>query len=564
MARLKSAFEAAYERYFKDALKQREVKDIVANAAITETQFYARQRLAKNLIESAKARTSSRFGHNGVIKGTPSFIMLGVGEMFSRNSAAERQAVRINREIRAASAGIAPLNFYPPAVIQKPVSFLPRYRFDYVGNRQKFIKVAATEETGLAIYDPIFAQEQKERYGLNKRGPSRISLDSSDVKIAMGLRSAKFAYGRKIKDRDEKYNRLMMDDFEGSVYDLMKDGLSRKQAEDVYVRQNAKWLSVLAKNNPKIAKHVPQIAKTLGAVSKIPGLGMAVSHPGLAALTMLGFGVNNVNRAKEQVAEWQIQSAYTGSPSGKLLNNLYKTGLDRSSAIKQYGTIASWIASLGTNQDAWKVISDVQMVTRGKLDLAGIYERSSVEDLGRKIAEQMPNLSREDRMRALSVLSRVGINSNVLKGLEYTYGSGTPTAEQDWIGRRRQAKDWAKEKLASRWWSPITWIAQGYRAPILGDLMSFVDEMTENLPDTIGGLMIPEAVERAARSAEVYDAKSSPSNSDNSKTVTWNVNIEKVEASNVDEMIAEIKRRGSMSSNSYAMIIEDNDNREIA
>ena len=35
MARLKSAFEAAYERYFKDALKQSEVKDIVANAAIT-------------------------------------------------------------------------------------------------------------------------------------------------------------------------------------------------------------------------------------------------------------------------------------------------------------------------------------------------------------------------------------------------------------------------------------------------------------------------------------------------------------------------------------------------
>ena len=94
--------------------------------------------------------------------------------------------------------------------------------------------------------------------------------------------------------------------------------------------------------------------------------------------------------------------------------------------------------------------------------------------------------------------------------------------------------------------------------------MSFVDEATENHPDTIGGLMIPEAVERAARSAEIYDAKSYPSNSDNSKTVTWNVNIEKVEASNVDEMIAEIKRRGSMSSNSYAMIIEDNDNREIA
>ena len=51
MAELKSAFESAWNRYLKGVPKPRKFNDVLANAAITETQFYARERLAKNLLE---------------------------------------------------------------------------------------------------------------------------------------------------------------------------------------------------------------------------------------------------------------------------------------------------------------------------------------------------------------------------------------------------------------------------------------------------------------------------------------------------------------------------------
>lgn len=503
--------------------------------------------LQKNVVRNRLALRSSRFGHNGVIRETPPFMMFGGGEMFPRNSAAERQAVRINREIRAASAGIAPLNFYPPAVIRKPVSFLPRYRFDYVGKRQKFVKVAATEETGLALYDPVFSQEQKERYGLTKRGPSRISLNSPDVNMAMALRSAKFAYGHKIADRNERFRRMMMDDYEGSIYDLMKGGLSRNQADQVYVKQNAKWLSVLAKNNPKIAKHIPAIAKTLGQVSKVPGLGIAAANPISASALLAGFGLSQMNESRKTVAAWESAESFLGHPSAELTLAMKQAGVgDEGGVIKQYGKMTSWLAELGTNPEAWKVMSDVMLASRGKVDMTGIHERSTPEDIAKLIVPQMQGLDFNEKLRTLNALSKIGINESVLKGFEIYTGYSEATAAQKWTGYKQRGEDFAKRMESD--YPILSWLGPSwYKVPIVGDLMTAVDMFQDWL---FGGSENAQKAEDAARSADKYDAGGFSQGNDVGETsttsnkVSFHIGEVRVDANDAQALVDSLMREG--------------------
>ena len=125
MAVLKSAFQAAWDRYLKGVSKTK-FNDVLANAAITETQFYARERLAKNLLESRRARLSSRFGHKGIIKGNPVGLMTTAS--IPTSIGINKSDAILQHKMARVAHSLPPINFFPPAVIQSKSPLLKALR----------------------------------------------------------------------------------------------------------------------------------------------------------------------------------------------------------------------------------------------------------------------------------------------------------------------------------------------------------------------------------------------------------------------------------------------------
>lgn len=352
--------------------------------------------------------------------------------------------------------------------------------------------------SGVGNAGPGYVNDETWKYQLGLLD-SGVSSDFSYLRDHENEQTAKRnAAARRAAQVNNDYQVAMMDDFERSIHNMMEGGFTREQAENVYVRQNAKWLSIIAKNNPKIAKHIPAIAKTLGNVTKIPGVGLAAANPVGAGLLLAGLGFSRMNESRKSVASWEAAESYFGHPPAELARKMKGAGVgDEGAVIKSYGKMASWLADLGIRREAWDVMADVALASGGKVNLMGIGPHSTPEDLAKTLIPQMKNLDFNEKLRTLNALGRAGINENVLKGFE-NYITGSETTSQAWTGLKQEKKDWATRVEAEH---PIaSWLGPSwYKVPLLGDIMTQVDKLTD-------WIWKSDSAKAAASSADRYDA----------------------------------------------------------
>ena len=349
MAELKSAFQAAWDRYFKGVSKASKFNDVLANAAITETQFYARERLAKNLLESRAARLSSRFGRNGIVKGNPVGLM-ATASLPTTNGINKADAILQQRMARVAHS-LPPTNFFPPAVIQSK-ALLPKALRGMFHDAPSGIL-----DTDQIASDNILEEKLKRLERIRAFGRSTKASGFSRYARAERESNERIDYERELEAEelhrrrmsDKSFGFEMLDKDEQFIQGAMRDkGWSRDQAEQVYFKnltENAKWLRFIAKDNPKIAKNLIPIAKTIGKASGLPIIGSFASNPALAAITAAvgGFAstISSSNAANEATKKWRNYESLYGKPTAQQEWNARLAGIKDPARIAEiYGQLA--------------------------------------------------------------------------------------------------------------------------------------------------------------------------------------------------------------------------------
>ena len=349
MSELKSAFQAAWDRYFKGVSKASKFNDVLANAAITETQFYARERLAKNLLESRAARLSSRFGRNGIIKGNPVGLM-ATASLPTTNGINKADAILQQRMARVAHS-LPPTNFFPPAVIQSK-ALLPKALRGMFHDAPSGIL-----DTDQIASDSILEEKLKRLDRIRAFGRATQASGFSRYARAERESNERIDYERELEAEelhrrrmsDKSFEFEMLDKDEQFIQNAMRDkGWSRDQAEQVYFRnltENTKWLRFIAKDNPKIAKNLIPIAKTIGKASGLPIIGSFASNPALAAITAAvgGFAstISSSNAANEATKKWRNYESLYGKPTAQQEWNARLAGIKDPARIAEiYGQLA--------------------------------------------------------------------------------------------------------------------------------------------------------------------------------------------------------------------------------
>ena len=349
MSELKSAFQAAWDRYFKGVSKASKFNDVLANAAITETQFYARERLAKNLLESRAARLSSRFGRNGIIKGNPVGLM-ATASLPTTNGINKADAILQQRMARVAHS-LPPTNFFPPAVIQSK-ALLPKALRGMFHDAPSSIL-----DTDQIASDSILEEKLKRLDRIRAFGRATQASGFSRYARAEQESNERIDYERKLEAEelhrrrmsDKSFEFEMLDKDEQFIQGAMRDkGWSRDQAEQVYFKnltENTKWLRFIAKDNPKIAKNLIPIAKAVGKASGLPIIGSFASNPALAAITAAvgGFAstISSSNAANEATKKWRNYESLYGKPTAQQEWNARLAGIKDPARIAEiYGQLA--------------------------------------------------------------------------------------------------------------------------------------------------------------------------------------------------------------------------------
>ena len=349
MAELKSAFQAAWDRYFKGVSKASKFNDVLANAAITETQFYARERLAKNLLESRAARLSSRFGRNGIVKGNPVGLM-ATASLPTTNGINKADAILQQRMARVAHS-LPPTNFFPPAVIQSK-ALLPKALRGMFHDAPSGILDTDQIASDNILEEKLKRLERIRAFGRATQASgfsryARAERESNDRIDYERELEAEELHRRRMSDRSFEFE--MLDKDEQFIQSAMRDkGWSRDQAEQVYVRnltENTKWLRFIAKDNPKIAKNLIPIAKTIGKASGLPIIGSFASNPALAAITAAvgGFAstISSSNAANEATKKWRNYESLYGKPTAQQEWNARLAGIKDPARIAEiYGQLA--------------------------------------------------------------------------------------------------------------------------------------------------------------------------------------------------------------------------------
>ena len=349
MAELKSAFQAAWDRYFKGVSKASKFNDVLANAAITETQLYARERLAKNLLESRAARLSSRFGRNGIVKGNPVGLM-ATASLPTTNGINKADAILQQRMARVAHS-LPPTNFFPPAVIQSK-ALLPKALRGMFHDAPSGIL-----DTDQIASDNILEEKLKRLERIRAFGRATKASGFSRYARAERESNERIDYERELEAEelhrrrmsDKSFRFEMLDKDEQFIQSAMRDkGWNRDQAEQVYFRnltENTKWLRFIAKDNPKIAKNLIPIAKTIGKASGLPIIGSFASNPALAAITAAvgGFAstISSSNAANEATKKWRNYESLYGKPTAQQEWNARLAGIKDPARIAEiYGQLA--------------------------------------------------------------------------------------------------------------------------------------------------------------------------------------------------------------------------------
>ena len=335
MSELKSAFQAAWDRYFKGVSKTSKFNDVLANAAITETQFYARERLAKNLLESRAARLSSRFGHNGIIKGNPVGLMTTTS--IPTSIGINKADAILQQKMARVAHSLPPTNFFPPAVIQSKALLSKALRGMFHDASSGVL------DTDQIATDNILEEKLKRLDRIRAFGRATKASGFSRYARAEQESNERIDYERELEAEelhrrrmsDKSFEFEMLDKDEQFIQGAMRDkGWSREQAEQVYFKnltENTKWLRLIGKNNPAIAKNLIPIAKAVGKASGLPIIGALARNPALGAITALiggGLSAGSYSLSRSgTLAKWMNARAVTGDIGPGTFSGLAATGM---------------------------------------------------------------------------------------------------------------------------------------------------------------------------------------------------------------------------------------------
>ena len=561
MAKLKSAFQAAWDRYFKSASN-----DVLANAAITETQFYARERLAKNLLESRAARLSSRFGHNGIIKGNPVGLMTmaSIPTSIGINKA---DAILQQKMSKIANA-IPPINFYPPAVVQSK-ALLPKalrgmfhdapsgvLDTDQIASdnilEEKLKRLDRIRAFGRATKASGFSRYARAERESNERIDRERELEAEEL------------HRRRMSDKSFEFE--MLDKDEQFIQGAMRDkGWSRDQAEQVYFKnltENTKWLRFIAKDNPKIAKNLIPIAKAVGKAGGLPFIGGFATNPALAAVGAAMFVSSEYSKAIKESLNWVNLISAGGGISGDALRAAAGGGLDYASALKlvqgSKRTAAKWKFGEG--------LDGIFGSTMYGADVSVFNPFATGEDRLRMIYNATKNIQDDgDRLAALEMW---GASEE-----EYNHGRRLETPREQWSieerisDRARQWKDWREwAKVHGTTWdkinaytSPDWWIDFWSAREEIGEDKR--KELMSNLPFANTWDEVHDTAEIDDRyRAGMYD--NSVTNNDASRSVSLQVNVASPQITTTGDPVdfaKGISIIGSRALSEYQSIIENTD-----
>lgn len=530
MAELKSAFESAWDRYLKGVSKPRKFNDVLANAAITETQFYARERLAKNLLESRAARLSSRFGHNGIIKGNPVGLMI-TASLPTTNGINKADAILQQRMARVAHS-LPPINFFPPAVVQSKALLSKALRgmfhdepsgvldTDQIASdnilEEKLKRLDRIRAFGRATKASGFSRYAKAERESNERIDYERELEAEEL------------HRRRMSDKSFEFE--MLDKDEQFIQGAMRDnGWSREQAEQVYFKnltENTKWLRLIGKNNPKIAKNLIPIAKAVGKAGSLPFIGGLVTNPALAAVGAAMFVSSEYSKAIKENLNWIDLISAGGGISGNALSAAAGGGLDYASALqlvhRSKRTTAKWKFGKG--------LDEIFRSTMYGADVSVFNPFATGEDRLRMIYNATKNIKDDgDRLAALEMW---GASEE-----EYNYGRRLETPREQWSieerisDRAKQWKDWRKwAKFHGTTWdkinaytSPDWWIDFWSARREIGEdeRKEFMSNLPFTLPfaNTWGEVHETAAIDDKFR-AGMFDNGVTNNKTDNGKSLT--------------------------------------------
>ena len=565
MAVLKSAFQAAWDRYLKGVSKTK-FNDVLANAAITETQFYARERLAKNLLESRRARLSTRFGHKGIIKGNPVGLMTTAS--IPTSIGINKSDAILQHKMARVAHSLPPINFFPPAVIQSKALLLKSLRGMFHDAPSGVL------DTDQIASDNILEEKLKRLDRIRAFGRATKASGFSRYARAERESNERIDYERKLEAEelhrrrmsDKSFEFEMLDKDEQFIQGAMRDkGWSRDQAEQVYFKnltENAKWLRFIAKDNPKIAKNLIPIAKAVGKAGGLPFIGGLATNPALAAVGAAMFVSREYSKAIKENLNWVNLISVGGGISGGSLSAAAGGGLDYASALKlvqgSKRTAAKWKFGEG--------LDGIFRSTMYGADVSVFNPFATGEDRLRMIYNATKNIQDDgDRLAALEMW---GASEE-----EYNQGRRLETPREQWSieerisDRARQWKDWREwakvhgtdwDKI-SAYTSPDWWIDFWSAREEIGK--DKLKEFTSNLPFANTWNEVHDTAEIDDRyRAGMYD--NSVTNNNASRSVSLQVNVASPQITTTGDPVdfaKGIADIGSRALSEYQSVIENTD-----
>ena len=308
MTELKSAFQAAWDRYFKGVSKASKFNDVLANAAITETQFYARERLAKNLLESRAARLASRFGHNGIIKGNPVGLM--TTESIPTSIDINKADAILQQKMSKVANAIPPINFYPPAVVQSKALLSKALRGMFHDAPSGVV------DTDQIVSDNILEEKLKRL--------DRIRAFGRATKASGFSRYAKAE--AQLNEDIDKRNEYERERAINSRLAESRGSIKNRKERMMLMRE----FPTFFKNSKMSTKDMRDIAKHIRAIRRIPVIGNIATNPFGAALSILGAqkaAFNTSDAANKDVVDWQNLALMTGGLPKEFENAGYLAGM---------------------------------------------------------------------------------------------------------------------------------------------------------------------------------------------------------------------------------------------
>ena len=570
MSELKSAFQAAWDRYFKGVSKASKFNDVLANAAITETQFYARERLAKNLLESRAARLSSRFGRNGIIKGNSVGLMTTASIPISIGIN-KADAILQQRMARVAHS-LPPTNFFPPAVIQSK-ALLPKALRGMFHDAPSSIL-----DTDQIASDSILEEKLKRLDRIRAFGRATQASGFSRYARAEQESNERIDYERELEAEelhrrrmsDKSFEFEMLDKDEQFIQGAMRDkGWSRDQAEQVYFKnltENTKWLRFIAKDNPKIAKNLIPIAKAVGKASGLPFIGGLFANP-TTAIMALGVGaiartVSGADEANATIKKWKAYEGLYGNPTDKQKRMARLAGIkDVANISKVYGRLnvqrgdaESYLMNIGMaframDERSAQLLAESEGLSPEEVRLAKLYagEGASKADVVDANIEYLKEIQQRGfetgsgaraTMRSLS-LSIPYAKSAVARGM--VEGDERFNEQLEKI----KAKEWSKNRA----WS----VASNYRYDDPEKYQAMADAI-KNAWDEVHDTAEIDDRYRAG----MYDNSVTNNGGDRSVTVIQNINAE-VKDSDPVGFVKEMTLLGGRGKHEAESVLQNND-----